>query len=162
MQIARKFQSSSTAILVGALVSLTALAPSGALAATDIGTLTKGSTVQSCGGGIQVLSGYISSLTGSYSPTGLTGGNAVSAVYDGTAVQCLPLTTYSVLTVSGFSSNPGSSWLTSITCNGVTRAAASAGFSYSSGNAYWFWTYQQFGFSSLSNGTNVGCTIVHN
>jgi hypothetical protein len=94
---------------------------------------------------------------GSYSPTGLTGGETVVAVYDTTG-NCVG--TFSDLSVSGFSSSPGSSWLSSITCNGVTNNGSSARFIYSSGSASWEWS-QLFGLQSKS-GSNVSCTIVHN
>jgi hypothetical protein len=63
------------------------------------------------------------------------------------------------LEVSGFSSNPGQSWLSSVTCNGVTNSGSTAGFSYSSGVATWEWV-RLFGlFSEI--GLSVSCTIVH-
>ena len=96
---------------------------------------------------------------GSYSPTGLIGGETVGLVSDiqpGTCVE-----SQSNLTVTGFSSNPGSSWLSSITCNGVKNLGSGATFFfYSDGGASWIWS-QLFGLSS-KNGDNVSCTIVHN
>jgi hypothetical protein len=136
-----------------------------AIASSDSGTLTVGSDVLTCGGGglgkIQTLSGYSISLSfGSYSPTGLTGGRTVADVYDDIGALC-DAATFSALTVSGFSSNPGSGWLSSITCNGVTNDESSArSYGYSGGAAGWVWG-QLFGLLN-KNGSNVSCTIVHN
>lgn len=93
---------------------------------------------------------------GSYSPTGLTGGNTVAAATN--IVSCVG-SVGSALEVSGFTSNPGSSWLTSITCNGVELlASAATAYSFSDGWGIWDWST---GFN-LVNGTKVSCTIVHN
>lgn len=133
--------------LVFALTSLS-LAPMLAVATSDNGTLTVGYSPVFC-----EHYGYNSATgTGAYSP-GLTGGKNVGILMD----VCYA---YSYLDVSGFSSDPGSSWLTSITCNGVTKLVGSAGYSYGGGRARWEWT-SLFGFQSLY-GSNVNCTIVHN
>lgn len=58
--------------------------------------------------------------------------------------------------VSGFSSNPGQSWLTSVSC-GVTQAGSSASYSFASGVASWTWP-NAFGFVS---GSTTTCTITH-
>jgi hypothetical protein len=137
-------------------------APGLALASSDDGTLTVGGTSVPCTGGEQLLRGYSGSLPfGAYSPTGLTGGDTVSSVFDNTPFLCGPTyTAFSYLAISGFSSNPGSSWLSSITCNGVTNEQShSSQYVYSSGTAEWYW-YTQFGLAS-HNGSNVACTIVH-
>lgn len=131
-----------------------------AIASSDSGTLTPGSLSQECAPPFLphfVLVGYISSGFGTYSPTGLTGGKTVAEIVDETAVGCG--TTQSIFNVSGFSSDPGKSWLTSITCNGVKNlsSASSYGYSSSTGIASWAWS-QKFG---LSNGAQVSCTIVH-
>jgi hypothetical protein len=132
-----------------------------ALASSDSGTLTPGSKLSGCNltGGKQSFVGYVNGLgIGVYSPTGLTGGRTVVAITDQTRIECGVTNSY--LAVDGFSSDPGSSWLSSVTCNGV-KFLASAVTSYSydspSGNATWVWT-QQFG---LSDGAQVSCTIVH-
>jgi hypothetical protein len=96
---------------------------------------------------------------GSYSPSGLTGGKTVYTVLD----ICYSVAT---LNVDGFSSNPGSGWLTSITCNGITKTGSTAAYAwgiygYRPQMAAWSWT-TTFGFSDLPAGTNVSCTIVHN
>lgn len=141
-----------------ALIWLLVAAPP-AFASTDNGTLTVGRTTVSCGGPTLTFSGYSVPLAiGSYSPTGLTGGKTVTGVWDLTG-GC---GTSSTLQVSGFSSNPGSSWLTSITCNGVTNlASAVSTFSYSGGGASWTWNSTTFGIWAKSVGANVSCTIVH-
>jgi hypothetical protein len=131
-----------------------------AMAASDSGTLLVGVFGTPCTGGIQTIDGYEPPLSiGSYSPTGLTGGKTVALVIDRITSHPCVVGSISALNVSGFSSNPGSSWLTSITCNGVTNNASAASFSYSNGVASWTWS-QRFGLFG-KQGTNVSCTIVH-
>jgi hypothetical protein len=121
---------------------------------TDIGVLTIGHAYDGqCGGHGFQYSGY-------NSPTGLTGGKTVKLVADFAQTFCgLNL---SFLKVSGFSTNPGSGWLTSITCNGVTNSPASGSFSFSGDTGHWQWFGRPFGLAPLANGTNVSCSIVHN
>jgi hypothetical protein len=128
-----------------------------AMASTDNGSLTAGSAATGTCGGVHVITsrGYSSGAFGTYSPTGLTGGETVVSVFDhGPTPPCVPAV--AVLSVSGFSSDPGSSWLTSITCNGVDNSTVST-YSYSAGEATWTFT-KQFGFAS---GSNYSCSIVH-
>lgn len=141
---------------------ISATLPQLAVAASDAGTLLVGQSIVACTGGFIQYDGYDPGLSiGAYSPTGLTGGKTVKDVADEATVACLPSIRVSFLVVGGFSSNPGSSWLTSVECNGVTNSASSANFTYfsSSGVAEWDWS-QLFGLSS-KNGKNVSCTIVH-
>ena len=157
MHIKNRFDRS---VLVVASIFL--LTPMLAAAASDVGTLTVGEHIvgipptHPC---VMVDYGYQSGLeNGSYSPTGLTGGKTVIEVYDTT--NCSSTYLFSALAVSGFSSDPGKTWLTSITCNGVTNdSSSSSSYSYGSGTAAWEWT-QSFGLSSKV-GNNVTCTIVH-
>ena len=132
-----------------------------ALASSDIGTLTIGhSTLGSCESAPGLIAGFYTSVTGSYSPAGLTGGEAVYALIDTIYTHC---SGFSALVVSGFTSNPGQSWLTSTACHGVTNSGSSAYlFQYDSTShtATWYWT-TLFGLTSLSTGTNVSCTIAH-
>ena len=130
-----------------------------AIASSDSGTLTPGSHTVSC---IPITHTFtlvgFAPIIGSYSPTGLTGGKTVGAIDDETNLGCG--VTQSALSIRGFGSDPGSSWLTSITCNGVQNlasAAATYGYDSASGTAGWTWS-KQFG---LSNGAQVSCTIVH-
>jgi hypothetical protein len=101
---------------------------------------------------------------GSYSPTGLTGGKVVQQLAE--AVQCsaAPTSGQVVLVISGFSSNPGTTWLTSVTCASNTKLRSAATYSYNSGGgqAIWTWTGQNFSFWIPAGGTNALCTIVHN
>lgn len=126
---------------------------------SDSATLTVGVATARCAGagGDQVQSGFNSVLSiGSYSPTGLTGGKTVAAVVDTFEALCFS-SSFSALNVSGFSSDPGASWLISITCNGVENTSGT--FSYSGGEASWIFS-TLFGFTGKS-GSNVSCTIVH-
>jgi hypothetical protein len=141
------------------MLTLMAGAPA-ATAATDVGTLTKGSD----GSGCRFYYGFQTGFMGSHSPTGRTGGNTVHSIYE---VLNIPTGCsgglMAFVNVSAFFSNPGSGWLTSVTCNGVTKTGAAAtSFSYANGHANWGWSASSFGFGSLANGTNVSCTIVHN
>lgn len=149
---------------VSALACLS-IASQVALSASDAGTLTVGHAVYS--GCSTILSGYNSALSfGAYSPTGLTGGETVVNIFDSLSFSYPGCPDYSALYVSGFASNPGVDWLTSITCNGVTNSVSGATYTYlGSGEAEWQWstlfnlTFNGQG-GSLSG--NVGCTIVHN
>jgi len=129
---------------------------------TDNGTLTVGHTAAGCpsgGGGAQEISGFNSSI-GSYSPTGLTGGGTVITIIDNQPFLCNTYTAFSQFAISK-SSNPGSSWLTSVTCNGVKNTGSSGSFSYSSGIAQWTWFGTTFALLGKI-GSNVSCSIVHN
>lgn len=101
--------------------------------------------------------GYLDGLYGSYSPTGLTGGGVVFRVDDEYTCSGTYLTT--ALEIE-FASNPGSSWLTSITCNGIEKTGASAAYSFVDGTGFWTWS-NTFSLSGKV-GSNVSCTIVHN
>lgn len=131
------------------------------MASSDSGTLTAGSRTVTCPHGVGSQVGFSNTALfgtyGSYSPTGLTGGSSVATLIDQIQVSCL--NNHSFLVVSGFSSDPGSSWLTSVACNGVTNLqSGSVGYSFSGGNAEWVWN-NHFGFTA---GSNYSCTIVHN
>lgn len=91
---------------------------------------------------------------GSYSPTGLTGGEFVAALQDGP-----PCRSSSVLQISGFSTNPGQAWLSSVKCGTVTNTGSTATYEYGGGSARWGWS-TPFGFGH-EVGSNVSCTINH-
>lgn len=137
-----------------------AMGPRTAAAAVDFGTLTRGQVSIGCGG----YYGYNSTYdAGAYSPNGLAGGNTVSRIYEYFSLfgapGCVP-GLWSALTVTGFSADPGASWLNSITCNGTTRTPAGATYVYSDGVAGWIMT-GSFGLLTLPNGNTVGCSIDH-
>jgi len=146
--------------LLFSLVGLV-VASQATMASSDSGTLTAGTTTVPCPPNFLnhiTFTGFDGGFYGSYSPTGLTGGNTITWVNDQNTF-CQGGSGQSSLFVSGFSSNPGSTWLTSITCDGVTNSAASASvYQYVSGSAQWFWS-RKFG---LVNGSMYSCTIVHN
>lgn len=132
-----------------------------AQAASDSGTLKIGTaTLGECESFPQIFSGFVKSLSaGSYTPTALTGGATVIAVADDEDWSCGG--NDAEFQASGFSADPGSSWLTSVTCNGVTRTASSMStYFYSGGVAMWRWS-SPFGFISLSIGSMVSCTVDH-
>ena len=140
-----------------------AIIPAISLAASNDATLQVGHRnipFSGCG----VDSGYDGSSStfffGSYSPTGLGGGRTVAFLDE--ISFCDLSVIQGALSVSGFTSNPGKSWLTAVTCNGVTQSAASATFTYfpSDGSTLWQWS-AGWGFTGAPDGTNLSCTIVH-
>jgi cellulose 1,4-beta-cellobiosidase len=117
---------------------------------TDNGTVTSGVYVDI---NFFFSYGYLPSFgAGSMSPSVLTGGKTVGTFADieGGGAQ---------LWVSGFTSDPGQSWLASATAHGATRTGASATYTYwsSTGTASWSWP-NFFGFSL--NATTA-TSIVH-
>jgi len=125
---------------------------------SDTGALLVGLISPMCGRVIYLVSGYLAAGVGSYSPSGLTGGQTVDQVVDNSGA--CGGARFSLVSISGFSTNPSIKWLVSATCNGVTNAGSGGSFSYNgSGIATWVWT-QQFGFVSKRS-TSVSCTLVH-
>lgn len=135
-----------------------------AVAATDNATLTVGKQLYPsppfpC---TTVTVGYRNGGIGSYSPVGLTGGYTVHSVYE---VGCSSPSQVNLI-IKGFLISPGQLWLTSITCNGITRqASAATSYSYDSATkqASWVWAGgATFGLNALPSNTNVSCAITHN
>jgi len=151
-------------LFVSALACLS-IASQVAIAASDAGTLQVGHAVYP--GCSTIVSGYNSAVSyGSYSPTGLAGGEIVATIIDSVSLSYPACPAYSALNVSGFVSNPGAGWLSSITCNGVNNPVSTATFTYLGGGlATWQWS-TLFNLTFTSQGTvvtgNVSCTIVHN
>lgn len=138
-----------------AIVSAITLIPGTSFAATDSATLTVGRV--SFGPSFSI-SGYSGGLgLGFYSPSGLAGGERVFGLFE-IAIGASP-NRNGVLNVIGFASDPGSTWLTSVSCNGITQAASAATYQFD-GSATWSFP-AGFGFTSLPGGTNLSCTIVH-
>ncbi len=50
------------------------------------------------------------------------------------------------MSIGGFGADPGKSFFTSVSANGVTKTSASAGYSYAGGVATWQWAGGNFGF----------------
>jgi hypothetical protein len=117
-------------------------------ATTDNSTITVG--VKSTGFGDWY--GFDSGVMGSISPTTVTGGEGYAEWFD---ID----TSLSFVAISGFSSDPGQSWLTSAQCYSVTMTGASATYSYNSGAATWRWS-GAFGFGHVPI-TNASCVLVH-
>ena len=90
--------------------------------------------------------GYASGVGafGSASPSTMTDGKNFQALYDYYDLNVGG--SYGIVGVSGFSSDPGQTYLTSITTNSVTYYAASASF-YSYGSGIATWTFPAFGFT---------------
>lgn len=133
---------------------------------SDTGTLTASqSTTSQCINprtqqtGTHYIVGYDSFVSeGSYSPAVLTGGKTTVAVFDSHGTGGCP-GVFPTLIVKGFTSDPGASWLVSITCNGVALGVGASYF-WEPGvpEAIWEWS-TIFGFV---NGSQYNCTIVHN
>ena len=88
-----------------------------------------------------VYTGYISGSIGSIDNANIGAGISVVSVYDDATVGA-------VLGITGFSSDPGSTYIVSVTANGVTLNAPSAVYSYNAGTAFWQWNVpvMYFGF----------------
>ncbi len=101
---------------------------------------------------------------GSFSPTSLTGGKTLVDLsergYDSYPDCDNSAAVSSTVTVSGFSMDPGISWLVSVTCDRITFKGKSVDYSYSSGNATWVWR-GGFGHLSKVSGVTVSCSISH-
>lgn len=80
------------------------------------------------------LSGYDHGIFGTLSPTLLPDGNTIFSIFR-TSPSPFPLDLY----ITGFSSNPGSHYLTSLFINSTTFLATSATYSYAAGAANWHW-----------------------
>ena len=137
-----------------------------AAAASDKGILTVGDTNASfCQGPIHLpipFYGYDKGLsTGTYSATGLTGGKIVTYLGDQMPFpSCTSGIAFSAVAVSGFLTNPGRRWLSSVECGGITHTEAGAfQFTYLEGTAWWYWV-PLFELKSKDE-SNVSCTIMH-
>lgn len=128
--------------------------PHTALSAVDNATLTVGQSSASCFG---FNYGYQSGVMGAYSNTALTGGKTVVAVGD--KVCFSGGGSLGVLTVSGFTSDPGRLWLNTITCAGWTNWGTTSGYYYNAGIAQWTWS-NLFGFVHYYQSA-VSCSIDH-
>jgi len=137
-------------------------APPAIFAATDNGTLTVGTASASCGSSSALHYGFGPGM-GSYNPTSLTGGKTLVVAEDVVDFLCTG-SIYAWVQINGFSSNPGSTWLTTVTCNGATVSGSTSSFTYYSslGLGVWYWHTGYLGLIGLTPGTNVSCSIVHN
>jgi hypothetical protein len=142
---------------------------------TDSATMTEGGVHQSSPGFLETWKGYKSPTFGSLSPSALSGGKVVSVLYD----FCQAITStkppppscpYSlatdsqdgILSISGFTADPGATWLTSVTAAGATRYGASAIYSYASGTSTWSWIGPVgTGSFGLSNSGTTNVVITH-
>ena len=80
--------------------------------------------------------GYVPSIPiGSMSSTAVTGGYTLSACYDAASGA-----NNSYVIITGFGSNPGSGFFTSVTVGSTTKTSASASYSYFAGQATWNWS----------------------
>jgi chitodextrinase len=127
---------------------------------TDVGTMTIGRRGNNA---LQLNEdGFRSSpspILGSYAPTALTGGKTLLAFFEW--VDYWPGNPqYTRISVSGFSSDPGQSWLISAAAGVsiVYGSQASATYSYFGGVATWDWPIALF---LGGTGTMTQATIVH-
>jgi hypothetical protein len=136
---------------------------------TDVGTVTIFRESYGCpSGGFGLTAwGYTYPDGGGYTPA-LTGGQTVLRLNDFNGTPyCLSEQSSSIM-ISGFTADPTSSWLVSVTCNGITNLASDATSyiylspnppEYPSGRVSWQWT-QLFGLPEVL-GATASCTIVH-
>jgi len=135
--------------------------PLPALATVDNAVLQIGrfSILNGCGVNPLTVSGYPNSLTGAYSPAGLTGGKTVVQL-----MELFNCPTGTVLAIGGFTSDPGGGYLNSVTCNGITLLGSHAnrGYDSPSGRVSYSWLPPEpsFGLTFLSS--SVSCSIDHN
>jgi Zn-dependent metalloprotease len=108
------------------------------------------------GGFGMTAKGFNSSVpAGSLSPSTSFNGKTYTGFADVTAGTG----SYSFVSVAGFASDPGASWLVSATARGTTKYGASASaYTYTGGQATWRWNFSTFGFAT-SGTTPV--TLVH-
>jgi len=116
---------------------------------TDTFTVTSGSGAS----GAWHYYGYNSGSLGSISPTITTNGLSIVTFEEITNSTSHTSTTDFV--VSGFSSDPGSGWLSSVSiaATGQTYNGSSASYTYSSGTARWIW--------AAVSGPSGTVTVVH-
>ena len=116
-------------------------------------------------GQLSVYFGYSNGTSygtfGAYSPTALVGGRTVTLFVD--VVNPFGLGSAQV-SIAGFSSDPGSSWLIQAFANGIGLAPATGSYSYSAGTATWTWVTSTsttpFGLFNKS-GTAVTAILTH-
>lgn len=111
-------------------------------------------------GGITLFTGTNGGFVGFRSTPTPTFGTLTPTALDATPHTIIALEDSASLLfikVSGFGSDPGSTWLTSMTLNGGTRLGTTATYSFATGVATWQWTTTL----SLANATSYPGTIVH-
>jgi YD repeat-containing protein len=104
---------------------------------------------------LTVYTGYIQGSYGTITPGTTSNGKTIQILDSSYNVSTG--VSWTALAVTGFSSNPGAGWLTSIAmpATGVTLTGATAIFSYSAGVGVWEW---QIAYGDLGGAT---VTIVH-
>ena len=149
---------------------------------TDSVTMTIGASHQQSVGFLETWRGYKSGsapVIGSLSPTALSGGKVVTAVWDWCEARdslnapppSCPYTMANTnaqaayLSVSGFTSDPGATWLSSVTAAGATRGGSDTTliYSYASGIATWEWLapVANGGAFGLANSGTITVSITH-
>jgi hypothetical protein len=113
--------------------------PTTALSTTlTIGTANGGTLINTRGFSSIALGGFTPTTFGSLASATLTGGKTCGSCYDYRDVNG---SLYSaIVRISGFSTDPGTTYLYDVTANSVTRTQATATlYSYSAGTALWEW-----------------------
>lgn len=102
--------------------------------------------------GASSFTGY-SGSTGSISGNALPGGQSVSAIYyTGTSPA------NNVVSITGFSSDPGASFFFSVVANGLTLDTSTATHTFTGTTASWTWPYTD-GLFNFASGDEYACTI---
>jgi len=117
-------------------------------------SLTIGTTVS----GSDIYYGFSSSSAfGAISPTAFKSGT-ISTVYDKYTTGVYATTVFSI---SGFGSDPGKSYFTTIATAGGSLTSASSSYIYVSGSATWAWTTSPgLGLKNLGVGSVVPLNLV--
>lgn len=115
------------------------LAATGGGGRTEVynGTITCGLNIYGSGqSGRGLITTEVPSF-GSRSPTTLTTGKGLGDLYDYRDIGAPYFA--SVIAITGFTTDPGASYLYDVTVGGVTKLASTALYGYSAGTAYWTW-----------------------
>jgi hypothetical protein len=121
---------------------------------TDLVTLTAGGSTGVC------CAGFKASGFGSVTPAVTANGYPYEAIYNAGGMNNGKGSSppYSEIAIGGFTSNPGQSWLTSVSALGVTTSASSATYTYSDGVATWVWDGTEWG---ISDKGTVQVSVTH-
>jgi hypothetical protein len=121
---------------------------------TDIVTVTAGGTTGAGGAGFKA-GGF-----GSVKPAVTANGYTYEDIYNAGGINNGKGSTapYSEIAIGGFTSNPGQSWLTSVSALGVTTSGSSATYTYSDGVATWVWQGTEWG---IDNTGTVQVSVTH-
>ncbi len=138
-------------VLIGLLAAVSAQAQS-RFSVVDTPSINVGSTVTPGEPGYQ---GYYRGIVGSISSPTTFDGYTIVAFADNFKGGKVGAYFNTVLKISGFTADPGKTWLTAAQANGLVFAVSSALYSYSAGQANW-----SFGGGPIFEKTNPASTFI--